>query len=108
MVVPAAIETAVSAVVGVREVTLDTPDSALKVMTRKLKDASVYLFFNEGAQAIDHAVTVKAAGQTAEAWDPQTAEIRPVMSKSAKGGITFKIALKPYQTELLVVRVPKR
>jgi hypothetical protein len=104
MVVPAAIETAVNAVVGAREVALDTPDAALKVMTRKLKDASVYLFFNEGAQTIDHAVTVKAAGQTAEVWDPQTGEVTPVTSMSAKGGVTVKVALKPYEAELLVVR----
>jgi hypothetical protein len=104
MVVPVAIETAVNAVVGVREVTLDSPDSALKVMTRKLKNARVYLFFNEGARTIDHAVTVKATGQTAEAWDPQTGEVRPVTSKSAKRGVTVKVVLKPYETELLVVR----
>jgi hypothetical protein len=104
MGVPVAIETAVNAVVGAREVALDTPDASLKVMTRKLKDASVYLFFNEGAQTIYHAVTVKAAGQTAEVWDPQTGEVAPVTSMPAKGGVTVKVALKPYETELLVVR----
>jgi hypothetical protein len=104
MGVPVAIETAVNAVVGAREVALDTPDASLKVMTRKLKDASVYLFFNEGAQTIDHAVTVKAVGQTAEVWDPQTGEVAPVTSMPAKGGVTVKVALKPYETELLVVR----
>jgi hypothetical protein len=104
MVVPVAIETALNAVVGAREVTLDAPDTALKLMTRRLKDANVYLFFNEGAQASEHAVTLEAAGQTAEVWDPQTGEVAPVTSMPAKGGVTVKVALKPYETELLVVR----
>jgi hypothetical protein len=85
-------------------VTLDAPDTALKVMTRRLKDANVYLFFNEGAQASEHAVTLKAVGKTAEVWDPQTGEVAPVTSTSTTGGVTVKVALKPYETELLVVR----
>jgi hypothetical protein len=102
--VPAAIETALNAVVGARDVTLDTPDWALKVMTRQLRDANVYLFFNEGAQTSEHTVTLRAAGRKAELWDPQTSEIKPVASARAKGGLAVKVALKPYETELLVVR----
>ena len=104
MVVPAAIEAALNTVVGTREVSPDEPDTALKVITRRLKDANVYLFFNEGAQASEHAVTLKAVGKTAEVWDPQTGEVAPVTSATAKGGVTVKVALKPYATELLVVR----
>jgi hypothetical protein len=104
LLVPAAIETALNAVVGARDVTLDTPDWALKVMTRQLRDANVYLFFNEGAQTSEHTVTLRAAGRKAELWDPQTSEIKPVASARAKGGLAVKVALKPYETELLVVR----
>jgi len=104
MLVPVAIETALNAVLGTREVTLDAPDTTLKLMTRRLKDANVYLFFNEGAQASEHEVTLKTERQKAEAWDPQTGKVAPVTSKSAKGGVTVKVALKPYETELVVVR----
>jgi hypothetical protein len=104
MVVPAVIETAVNTVIGAREVALDVPNTALKVMTRKLKDASVYLFFNESARAIEHTVTVKAAGKTTEKWDPQTGTVEKASSTWAKGAVTVKVALKPYETELLVVR----
>ena len=104
LVVPAAIETALDTVIGTREVALDTPDTALKVMTRRLKDANVYLFFNEGAQASSHSVTLKAAGKTVEAWDPATGTVSPVASTAAKGAITVKLDLKPYETELLTVR----
>jgi hypothetical protein len=104
MIVPAAIETAVNALVGAREVTLDAQDTALKVMTRRLKDANVYLFFNEGAQATEHTVTLNAGGKMAEVWDPQTGEVAPVTSLAAKGGVTVKVELKPHETELLMVR----
>jgi hypothetical protein len=102
--VPAAIETALNKVIGTREVALDAPDTALKVNTRRLKDADVYLFFNEGAQAISHSVTLKAAGKTVEAWDPATGAVTPVASTTGKGAVTVKLDLKPYETELLTVR----
>jgi hypothetical protein len=103
-VVPAAIETALSMVVGTRAVALDSPDSALKVMTRRLKDANVYLFFNEGAQASSHTVTLKTAGKTVEAWDAATGTVSPVVATAGKGAVTVKLDLKPYETELLTVR----
>jgi len=104
LVVPAEIETALNKVIGIREVALDTPDAALKVMTRRLQDANVYLFFNEGAQASSHSVTLKAAGKTVEAWDPATGTVSPVASTAAKGAVTVKLDLKPYEAELLTVR----
>ena len=58
MLVPAAIEAALSKVAG-RSVGLDTSDTALKVMTRRLFDADVYLFFNEGAAASEHTVVLR-------------------------------------------------
>jgi hypothetical protein len=103
-VVPAAIETALNKVVGTREVALDAPDIALKVMTRRLKDADVYLFFNEGAQASSHSVTLKTVGKRVEAWDPAAGLVSPVTSTARKGAITVKLELKPYETELLTVR----
>jgi hypothetical protein len=103
-VVPAEIETALNTVIGTREVALDTPDTALKGMTRRLKDANVYLFFNEGAQGSTHSVTLKTAGKTVEAWDAATGTVSPVASTAAKGGVTVKLDLKPYEAELLTVR----
>jgi hypothetical protein len=104
MVVPAAIETALKTAVGAREVELDSADPALKVMTRRLKDANVYLFFNEGVLGCGHEVTMKAPGMKVEVWDPATGFVSPVASTEAKGRVTVKIELKPYETELLLVR----
>jgi alpha-L-rhamnosidase len=102
-VVPAAIEAALNTVVGGREVALDSPDTALRVTTRRLKDANVYLFFNEGPKSSSHSVTLKATGKV-EVWDPATGSVSAVASTPTKGGVTVKLDLKPYEMELLTVR----
>jgi len=103
-VVPAAIETALNAVVGQRDVSLDMPDPGLKVMTRQLKDANVYLFFNEGAQDSSHTVTLKSAGKSVEVWDTESGKITKLASMAGKGRVTMKLDLKPYAMELLIVQ----
>jgi hypothetical protein len=103
-IVPDAIETALGKVIGAREVSLDSPDPALKVSTRRLKDADVYLFFNEGAQPSSHSVTLKAAGKIVEAWDSATGTVSPLASTPGRGAVTVKLNLKPYETELITVR----
>jgi len=102
--VPAAIEKAVASVVGVREITLDTTDAAVKVMTRRLKDANVYLFFNEGAAASAHAVTIRTEGKKVETWDPATGSVSTMSAKAGTDTVTVKLDLGPYETRLLVVR----
>jgi hypothetical protein len=103
-VVPAAIEAAVAAVAGPSGVKLDSADTAVKVMTRRLKDANVYLFFNEGAKASTHSVTLRADGKTVEAWDPASGTVSPVASTQGKGAVTVKLELGAYETRLLTVR----
>jgi hypothetical protein len=104
MVVPPAIEAALTRVVPTRDVVLDTPDPAVKVLTRRLQDADVYLFFNEGAQPIAHSVTLRTTGRTAEVWDPQTGSVSPTPLTRARDTVTVKLILQPYQTELLTIR----
>jgi hypothetical protein len=104
-VVPGAIEAALNKVLGVRSVALDTPDTALRVMTRRLKDADVYFFFNESAQPFSQSVTLKTGGKKLEAWDAQSGTVSPVASAtSAAGTVKLKMDLKPYETRLLVAR----
>jgi hypothetical protein len=83
---------------------LDTPDTALRTMRRRLKDADVYLFFNEGAQPSSHLVTLRSEGKRVEIWDPQTAAITPLKATSGKGSVKVQLALKPYETRVLVIR----
>ena len=102
--VPPAIETALAAAIGPREIALDAPDTSLRVITRRLADADVFLFFNEGAAASAHTVTIAASGHNVEAWDPETGSVSPVASTPGKGAVTVKLDLAPYQTRLLTVR----
>jgi hypothetical protein len=121
--VPAAIETALNKVLTNREVALDSPDTALKVNTRYLKDANVYFFFNEGAQPISHTVTIAAgipggysgvftgpgpinlaAPMVVESWDPSTGTASPIPYKQAKLAFTIKLDLKPYETKLITIK----
>jgi alpha-L-rhamnosidase len=103
-VVPDAIAQAVNAAVPSPDVVLDKPDTALRTMHRRLKDADVYLFFNEGPKASSHAVTLQSEGQRAEIWDPQTGKITAGKATSAKGAVKLQLDLKPYETSIVVVR----
>jgi hypothetical protein len=103
--VPAAIEAALKKVVGVRDVTLDSPDTAVKVLTRRLKDADVFLFFNESARVSQHVAGLKSDGHWAEEWDPATGKVSPMAYQSLGGTVHAPIELKPYETKLVVVRL---
>jgi hypothetical protein len=131
-IVPAVIENALHTVMPTREVTLDTPDPALMVNTRHLQDANVYLFFNEGPNAVTHTVTINpyaictgACGiytgtgradlnqqsiskkpsepPAFKTWDPATGEVSAMPSAYAKGVWTIRIDLKPYETKLVTL-----
>jgi hypothetical protein len=102
-VVPPAIEAALNKVIPARDIILDSPDTALKVNTRRLQDANAYFFFNEGATPISHAVTLKATGKV-EIWDSATGSVSPLASTSGKGSVTLKLDLKPYETKLITIQ----
>ena len=104
-VVPPAIDAALNKVIAHRDVALDSPDTALKILTRRLKDANLYFFFNEGPQPSAHSVTLKAEGKAVETWDPATGSVSPFPSTSAtRGALTIKLDLKPYETRLLTIK----
>jgi hypothetical protein len=73
-------------------------------MRRRLKDADVYLLFNEGQEASSHAMTLRSKGRRAEIWDPQTGKITAAKSTSAMGAVKIQVELKPYETCVVVVR----
>ncbi|MGA3325431.1 MAG: glycosyl hydrolase [Terriglobia bacterium] len=103
-VVPPAILAALMRAVTPPDLTLDTPDTALRYIRRQLKDASVYLFFNESDRPLSHSVTLRGKGARAEVWEPQTAAVQPISSTRAKGSVKIELALKPYETRVVVVR----
>ena len=73
-------------------------------MTRRLQDASVYFFFNEGGQPSAHSVTIKTDGKKVESWDPATGTVSPLASTPGKGSVTLKLDLKPYETKLITIK----
>jgi hypothetical protein len=103
-VVPEAFVQAVRHAVLVPDVRLDTASTALRYTRRLLKDADVYLFFNEGAEDFSRKVTVRSDGRRVERWDPQTGAVTPVAATGRNGSMTIPLSLKPYETSVLVVR----
>jgi hypothetical protein len=103
-VVPPAILSQVMKSLGPLDVTLDTPDPALKVMKRRLKDSDVYLFFNEGSAASTHSITFRNEGQLVEQWDPENGKVSSAVSSRPDGKLIVPLKLAPYQTAILMIR----
>jgi hypothetical protein len=103
-VVPPAVLQAVTRAIPAPDLILDSPDTALRYMSRQLKDASVYLFFNESDHPLSHDVTLMSGRARTEIWDPQTGAVHPVSSTRAKGGVKISLSLTPYETRVIVVR----
>jgi hypothetical protein len=78
--------------------------TALRYTRRLLKDADVYLFFNESGEDFSRKVTVRSDGRRVERWDPQTGAITPVTATGQNGSMTIPLSLKPYETSIFVVR----
>jgi len=103
-VVPGQTLSALSSAVIEPTVRLDSPDTALKVIKRKWKDAEVYLFFNEGNRESEHTVTLFSKGHLVKAWDPQSGTMALVESTRERGHLDIQLKMHPYETRLLVVR----
>ena len=105
-VVPEAIVSAVNSLIGVQDVALDSKTPAVKVMKRRLKDSDVYVFFNEGATAVSPVATFQNDAQLVEEWDTSTGKVESTVSMRDEPGktIAVKLALKPYEVRVLMLR----
>ena len=103
-VVPPETFAALRAAVPTPSVQLDAPDTAVRVMQRRWKNADVFLFFNEGPVASDHRMTLASRGRTAETWDAQTATITALPGRRAAEGLSVQVPLQPYEARVVVVR----
>jgi hypothetical protein len=107
VVAPAILE-AVKDVVTDPDVWLSSADTSLRCMRRRLKDSSVYLFFNESSAPISDSVNFRNEGentrQLVEQWDPATGAVSSVVSTRSKGTMSVQLKLKPYETRVLMVR----
>jgi len=100
---PAEVLAALQSAVLAPVVAMDAPDTALRVMKRRWRDADVYLFFNEGATASQHAVTLMAKGRVVETWDAQTGTVTPLDATRSGGHAVIQLDLEPYATKVIVV-----
>jgi hypothetical protein len=101
--VPPAVLQAILSAVPKRDVILDAPDTALRVMKRHWKDADVYLFFNESADPATHAVTLAGPGKRIDVWAPQTGEITPAVAVKSADGMKLTMTLQGFETRVLVM-----
>lgn len=102
---PPEIVAAVQRAVGKDDLTLAAPNLGLRYTHRRLKDASVYLLFNEQPDTLTNRVSLKADGKRVELWDPQTGAVTPVTGAVVTAGrIEVPIALDGYASRVLVVR----
>jgi hypothetical protein len=81
-------------------VSLENSDKSLRVMRRRLKDAEVYLMFNEGSEAFSQRVVLHGKGKRVERWDAATGKVAEMKA----GGRSVELSLKPYEACVLVVR----
>jgi hypothetical protein len=103
-VIPPSMPQAILSAIPERDIVLDRTDTAWRIMKRRWKDADVYLFFNEGAAASSHTVTLMGRGKRVEVWDPQTADITPLMAQKSAEGWKVNIVLPGFETRVLVLR----
>ena len=87
-----------------QDLTLNTPDTALRYTHRALDGATIFLLFNESARPLKNSVHLVAPGSTVELWDPVTATATKVQAQSTATGPAVPISLAAYATMILVVR----
>jgi hypothetical protein len=104
MVTPAGFWESVQRALPRGSLSLETPNRGLRFTERRLKDARVYLLFNESSEALNGKVHLRAKGSRVEIWDPATGEVVPAAAKRVEGGFELPLQLSPDATQVLVVR----
>ena len=77
---------AVFAALPAPAVRLDTPSRGLKANHRRLRDADVYFFFNEGGEPLTRTATLAGAG-AAQVWDAATGRLTPVAGAAVERAV---------------------
>jgi hypothetical protein len=102
MSVPPEILSALNAIPA-QDATLETPDTAVRLMHRKLKDAEVFLLFNESAAPVQHTLHLAGGSRNIEQWAPQTGHSSSIQVKPGhNGGSGVPLTLAPYETRVII------
>jgi hypothetical protein len=75
--------------------------SGLRYLHRSVAGGEVYFAFNEGAEAIDVTLRLRANGGI-ERWSPETGEREPWHAEAQSGMLSFPLHLLPGETALFV------
>ena len=89
------------------DVAIDQATTWLKYNHRRLKDADVYFFFNEGEQPLSLKTTVvnRGTSKQAQQWDTASGKVEPWAGATfASGKTTLPLELQPWGTKIVVVR----
>jgi len=92
--------------VPISALSLEHSDTALRFTHRTLKNATVFLLFNESSKPLDNQLTLRGLGTSVEMWDPESGTIAPAKSARPTGHdeITLPLTLAPYASQVLVLR----
>ena len=88
------------------DVATDQATLWLKYNHRRMKDADVYFFFNEGEQPLKLKATVCSSGpaRLAESWDTATGKIEPWAGADLSNGkTTLPLELPAWGTKVVVI-----
>ena len=88
------------------DVATDQATTWLKYNHRRLKDADLYFFFNEGDQPLSLKTTVANNGtaKQAQQWDTTSGKIAPWAGATfARGKTTLPLELQPWGTKIVVI-----
>jgi hypothetical protein len=88
------------------DVAVDQDTTWLKYNHRRLKDADVYFFFNEGGDPLDLKATVATNGtaQAAQVWDGRTGQIETLPGATFTGSKSvLPLKIGPWETKLVVI-----
>jgi hypothetical protein len=97
------ITAAVLAALPKADVVLDEPAPAVKVMHRKLADADVYFFFNEGEEKQTREAQLAGKGDV-WLWDANTGAIaRLAGARSNLGAARIPLVLDRYEAKIIVI-----
>jgi hypothetical protein len=103
---PSEITPRVLAALPAPDVATDPPAPWLKYNHRRLKDAELYFFFNEGEQPLSLKTTVANSGtaRQAQQWDAVSGTIEPWAGATfANGRTTLPLELQPWGTKIVMV-----
>lgn len=89
------------------DVRIDKDVAAIKYLHRKLKDADLYLFFNEGIEEQTLKVSLEGSGK-AEIWDAYTGHVKSLKGAVNKGGrMEAPLTFGGWETKIIVISKPE-